>query len=152
MGFDLYGHKATSEKGDYFRNNIWWWRPLWEFVEMYCSDILEEQDILRGNYNDGHLITEEKALALAERLETLVKLGLVKLHEQYHVMRTENLPRQQCEKCKGKRVLDNDNGEKCNMCDGKGTREHFEKWYRFETKNVEEFIEFCKESGGFTIC
>ena len=32
MGFDLYGLAATSENGAYFRNNCWWWRPLWNFT------------------------------------------------------------------------------------------------------------------------
>jgi hypothetical protein len=32
MGFDVYGKSARSEKGEYFRNNVWWWRPLAEYV------------------------------------------------------------------------------------------------------------------------
>ena len=33
MGFDLYSlgnHK--TDKGEYFRNNVWWWRRLADFV------------------------------------------------------------------------------------------------------------------------
>jgi hypothetical protein len=28
MGMDVYGKEPKSDKGEYFRNNVWWWRPL----------------------------------------------------------------------------------------------------------------------------
>ena len=40
--------------GDYFRANVWWWRPLWECVAYFCDDILSEEDIAKGTYNDGY--------------------------------------------------------------------------------------------------
>ena len=43
MGMDLSGFNPKSEKGDYFRNNCWWWRPLWDFV---CDnvDVITDDD------------------------------------------------------------------------------------------------------------
>jgi hypothetical protein len=35
MGMDVYGKDAVSEKGEYFRNNVWYWRPLWN----YCIEV-----------------------------------------------------------------------------------------------------------------
>ena len=33
MGFDLYSTgKHKTPKGEYFRNNVWWWRRLADFV------------------------------------------------------------------------------------------------------------------------
>ncbi len=32
--------------GAYFRNNVWWWRPLWNYVTELCDDILTEEDIV----------------------------------------------------------------------------------------------------------
>ena len=29
MGFDIYGLKQLENEDNYFRNNCWWWRPLW---------------------------------------------------------------------------------------------------------------------------
>ncbi|QOR55575.1 MAG: hypothetical protein UMS36scaffold28_65 [Phage 59_13] len=29
MGMDVYGVKPKSKQGEYFRNNVWSWRPLW---------------------------------------------------------------------------------------------------------------------------
>ena len=38
MGMDVYGENPKNEKGEYFRNNVWWWRPLGDFV---CSNYEE---------------------------------------------------------------------------------------------------------------
>ena len=34
----------NNNKGIYFRNNNWWWRPLWIYVYDNCKDILTEKD------------------------------------------------------------------------------------------------------------
>ena len=42
MGMDVFGLEPRKEKGEYFRNNVWWWRPLWDFVahidELYSEE------------------------------------------------------------------------------------------------------------------
>ena len=63
--------------GVYFRNNVWWWRPLWSFVSGMCADILTEKDIESGSYNDGHGISKTKANRIAKRLFKLIKLSLI---------------------------------------------------------------------------
>ena len=51
MGFDLYGQ--NKQKGEtYFRSNVWGWRPIWKIVTEFCDDILDAEEIKRGNYND----------------------------------------------------------------------------------------------------
>ena len=53
MGFDLYStgnHK--SQKGEYFRNNVWWWRPLWDWTYEQCQDIITQKQYEEGQYND----------------------------------------------------------------------------------------------------
>ena len=32
MGFDLYGNNKENSEGEYFRNNVWWWRRLADYV------------------------------------------------------------------------------------------------------------------------
>tara|TARA_Y100000356_G_C11131374_1_gene220255 strand:+ start:356 stop:658 length:303 start_codon:yes stop_codon:yes gene_type:complete len=51
-----------SNPGVYFRNNVWWWRPLWSYVVNLCEDILTEEDIQHGSYNDGHEISQKKSI------------------------------------------------------------------------------------------
>ena len=41
--------------GLYFRNNVWWWRPLWTYVVVICDDILSDKDIK---------LAQNKALAI----------------------------------------------------------------------------------------
>ena len=48
MGMDVYGLNPDK----YFRNNVWWWRPLWDYVCNTCYDILSEKDMNAGSYND----------------------------------------------------------------------------------------------------
>jgi len=67
--------------GDYFRANIHWWFPLWEFVSTMCSDILTEEDIDGCCHNSAYEITEEKAIKIAEKLETLNDSGEIKQYE-----------------------------------------------------------------------
>ena len=55
--------------GIYFRANIWSWRPIWAMVEKLCDDILTEEDIKHGSYNDGFLIDTMKAELLGQRLK-----------------------------------------------------------------------------------
>ena len=31
MGMDVFGKNPTDEKGAYFRNNVWFWHPLWDY-------------------------------------------------------------------------------------------------------------------------
>ena len=88
MGFDLYGISPSGkdnpkgilmdEKGGYFRNSVWNWRPLWDLVCNTSMDILTPEDCLRGTYNDFHTIDKSKALRIAARLDKHLKSGFIK--------------------------------------------------------------------------
>ena len=54
MGFDISGINATTEKGEYFRNNCWWWRRLWDL----CVSVgkMNDKDTQAGCYNNGDKI------------------------------------------------------------------------------------------------
>ena len=52
--------REEENPGVYFRNNVWWWRPLWNYVCSECEDILSEDDYNAGCSNEGHLITQDK--------------------------------------------------------------------------------------------
>lgn len=68
MGMDVYGEAPKNPKGEYFRNNCWYWRPLWDFIWEECSDIITERDYQAGHYNGGHVIAAAKAERIALRL------------------------------------------------------------------------------------
>lgn len=123
-----YEEHHENNPGVYFRNNVWWWRPLWDFVCSYCDDILNEKDIEAGNYNDGKKISKNKAEKIAKRLFELIKTGVVDEYEAKH-----EEEREEKEKSKDRNV-------------------QFFANYPFEKENVERFAIFCQESGGFEIC
>ena len=64
-----------ANPGVYFRNNVWWWRPLWNYVCTICDDILDEEDHDNGHSNSGHQINEKKAIAIAERINLFIENG-----------------------------------------------------------------------------
>jgi len=144
MGFDIYGNKPKSEKGEYFRSNVWYWRPLWDYIFRVCSDVITEEDYKKGHYNDGHLIDARKAKRIAKRLRFLLDEGEVKRWERVYKRRLKSLPDVKCDACNG-------TGKKCNKCQGKGKVRPYETFYPFEENVVREFCEFVEDSGGFRI-
>ena len=143
--------------GAYFRNNVWFWRPLWNFVSKVCNDILTEKDIEQGNYNDGHKISKTKAGKIAKRLHSMIEKGEVKEYEEGYKKHLDSLEQVDCEICDatGKRQEPPITGAgdvKCNGCNGTGKKDDWNKSYPFSEENVREFANFCANSGGFTIC
>lgn len=151
MGMDLYGEKPMNSQGEYFRNNVWWWRPLWQYV---CGlEILTDEEMTAGEFNDGKRIGKRKAIKIADTLEALVKEGKTKQYETARATMLKLLPDEPCEICNGTGKRDDEYVKgKCNGCDGKGKRRPFSTNYGFNVDNVKEFIKFCRNSGGFRIC
>ena len=112
----------AENPGYYFRNNVWHWRPLWEYICFVCSEILTEEDITSGHYNDGHKINKEKAETIAHRLEGLLIDGAVQRYADERQKRLDQLP-----------------------------EDDWDRSYPFSVENVEHFLAFVRESGGFTI-
>ena len=76
-------------RGEYFRANVWWWRPIWSFVCRYCDDILTESDMEKGFYNDCKAISKTKADRIAKRLNKKIKDGTAAEFETNYKERAE---------------------------------------------------------------
>lgn len=171
MGMDVMGRDATTEEGAYFRNNVWWWHPLWSYCEHVAPSIAGK--VKHGHSNDGDGLGKTDSLRLAEVLEAELASGRTKAYETAHMARLAALPRTTCPHCAGtgvrsdaiavqmgqpERVIDEPghprHGQKgwCNACDGFGTQEAFEARYPFSEENVTEFVAFLQGCGGFRIC
>ena len=122
--FELKDQFQEENPGEYFRNNVWFWRPLWSFVCDNCSDFLTEKDMDKGNYNDCAKISKTKAVKIANKLTQLLKNGEV----NDYMLNYEIASRQA--------KLDGD---------------EFGESYPFSIDNIKYFRDFCLESGGFTI-
>ena len=152
--------------GEYFRNNVWFWRPLWVFVCNDCADILNEDDMMGGESNSGYEISEHKAELIGRRLSALLADGTVdevdrisaldrakaKAHND-EIKEQQNEIRDKVHKEHGKDVAP------ANYPEPYYTEWHNlqkqEQWsahYPFDKENIEDFAKFCLESGGFEIC
>ena len=161
MGFDISSTgKHKSSKGEYFRNNVWWWRPLAQYVIDHTNCVSEE-DAEKWSYNDGHEVSEEEAKAIAKQLRHLIKTGHARKHEnEYEKERKKaeafnNKIEKQLNALQekiGTDIAPNDYSKE----DKKKWDDLYEKkiWganYPFSVNNVAEFAEFCEDSRGFKI-
>jgi len=150
--FDSISKFENDHPGYYFRNNVWWWRPLWSYVCDYVApDILSNEDKERGTYNDHHHITAIKANYIAEKIEENHASGKLQEFADWYQVSLDNLPKEKCDICDGSGVRNDQYVKgKCNACED-GMKDSFAKSYPFDIDNVIEFGKFCKASGGFEI-
>jgi CBS domain containing-hemolysin-like protein len=66
MGFDLYGQNKNSSTGEYFRNNVWWWRRLADFV-INETGVIDEKDADGWHENGGHQVSADEAEQIANQ-------------------------------------------------------------------------------------
>ncbi len=119
MGFDICGLNAASKKGEYFRNNVWWWRPLAGYVVDHCH--VEPQGWFD---NSGHEVSAAKARKIAAKLDELLASGKVKEYETQYNAELASLPDKECIHCDGSGARSDELVQgTCNACQGTGRTE-----------------------------
>lgn len=167
MGFDLYSTgKHKSDTGEYFRNNVWWWRRLADFV-ITETGVVDEKDADNWHENGGHQVSQQEAEQIANQLEYLIATGRVQEYAkevQEKISRAEETNKkvqEKFDKLHEKAIAEtNDKGiiprdypehlkaEWNSLWEEKDNNEN----YPFALENVKQFIAFCRESNGFRIC
>lgn len=155
MGMDVYGRSPVSECGKYFRNNIWWWHPLWEYCERLAADLIPPDNL--GHTNDGWGLGARASRKLADRLRAVLDSGETETYAQQYAEFQAALPDEPCSVCgaTGKRAAPPNAGPgdiPCNGCGGTGHTQNFARNYPFSAENVREFEAFLRDCGGFKIC
>ncbi len=164
--FELKDQYQEDNPGDYFRNNVWFWRPLWNFVCGACEDILTIEDMNAGGTNSGDRISEKKAVKIGKRLSELLADGTVdEIHRKHELQRLEAEAHNKEVKAEMDKV-----SEACKKEHGEDlvpanypepyksewnelhAKEKFSAHYPFDRGNIENFAKFCLDSGGFEIC
>jgi len=173
MGMDVIGVNATTEKGKYFRNNVWWWRPLADYILSEHWEIASHCEPDYWHSNSGGGLDAEKSALLANALRYDIANGRVAEYEKKYREMLVELPREHCDLCEGTGIRTDKVGEglgmptqklepewatltgrthgTCNACNGVGTKENWLMSYPFTVENVAEFAEFLADCGGFQI-
>lgn len=170
MGMDVYGKAPTSEAGEYFRNNIWWWGPLARYCIAVAPEICERCE--SWFTNDGAGLNKQDSLRLAGKLKEEIQHG--RTHEIERELREAEAkaPRQPCRWCNATGIRDDEVGRQygwpekivdgppdnprlglvgsCNACEGWGSTKP--ETTPFDVENVAEFAKFLEHCGGFRIC
>jgi hypothetical protein len=178
MGMDVYGIKPTSEAGAYYRANVWWWHPLADYIIEVAPHLSAKCRYWHSN--DGSGLGGRDSKALAEVLQTQIDGGHTQQYEARHEAARKATPRKTCHCCGGTGVRTDAIGVKmgqpekiitaadlsntglevhprlgqkgwCNGCSGVGTQEGDDSHYPFAVENVQEFVNFLRDCGGFQI-
>lgn len=154
MGMDVSGRKPKNATGEYFRNNIWWWGPLWT----YCCSVAPElcSKVKYGYTNDGDGLGSRDSSKLAKILFKEVDSGNTQLYADALLKKCNKLPMEPCKICggTGKRLPPPNCGagtNPCNGCNSTGKVKSLNATQPFSVENVSEFAAFLANSGGFSI-
>lgn len=124
MGMDVYGRDPSSKEGEYFRANVWSWRP----IHMLCETVMKKR-LDNWGYNDGHGLNNQKECTeLADKLEAYLRKFPQEKFTIESSMRVDST---------GRLLPGPTEGESA---------------YNASREHVEEFITFLRHCGGFEIC
>lgn len=150
MEMDVYGKKATSKRGEYFRANVWSWRPIWHYCEslapLLCAKVKHAQ------YNNGDGLGSDDAITLGRKVLDACESGAAAVYIAERTARLDALPLKECWLCHGTgKRTDMVVADGCNACSGTGKLEQDETHYNFSLDHLKEFGEFLLDCGGFNI-
>ena len=124
MGMDVYGMNPTTERGEYFRANVWSWRPIHWVMDNLKTGIFDEEISESMCYNDGRGLTNPNDCEeMARRIQLFidVKMPDEATDEQHECWDPE------------KQVL------------------RMDKMYSVHKSHLEEFVLFLKDCNGFEV-
>jgi hypothetical protein len=179
MGMDVYGTHPTSETGEYFRANVWWWRPIAEISRAFAPEICQACQYWHTNDGDG--LDARAARELADRLQGAIDDGRMREYLDTREAVLAKLPDERCAICEGTGVRRDEIGVQqgwpttvitaenvgerfannpaahprfgrtgsCNGCDGVGSTEHWDRSYSADLETTQEWIAFLRDCGGF---
>ena len=172
MGMDVYGRNPKNETGEYFRANVWGWRP----IHFLCGFCVEKHEVETG-YDD--LIPEKTFDRMSENsgagLRSDRKCNLLANHLKYFVDETfsKGVWHQHSPEVGSTIGVNEDNdfyidfhnkmyvgspdpvtGGCKFLTDEELKDPNVEKHspYTVEKEDIEEFIVFLKNCGGFQVC
>ena len=176
MGMDIYGLRPKTSKGTYFRNNVWYWHPLWDYCCTVSPDITNKVKDGHSNSGDGLNAVDSRMLGFA--LKESINSGQAQKYVDSWNAHVLTLPKESCycteEKLKNSTeiitsILENgfditpllisskkesqklDPNPECRSCSGTGLVPNMLLSYHIDMGNITAFSEFLIDCGGFQI-
>ena len=155
-----------DNKGVYFRNNVWWWRRLAQYV-YENTDEISEDDYGLWHENSGHQVDEVTAIRIADRLEELIKQGhtaeyQLRVEEAMAHAEEDNKVIEEKMKALREKVIKLTGDKDIAPADYPEiqskeweflySQKSWDDSYPFSVENVQDFANFSRHSGGFEIC
>jgi len=156
----------NKNPGVYFRNNCWGWRPLGYFIIEHCDWLTTEQKKHLQD-NSGFEFSHHEAGTIAETLQKKVQDGTAAEREKVNkkemlvaevwnqgINKQQNALEKEVVKETGDaKIVPYDYPEPFKKRWGDLQKQQDSRAsYPFRESNVEEFIRFLRECGGFQIC
>lgn len=153
--------------GYYFRNNVWWWRPLANLITVLNEDWLTDEQKERLQDNSGFEFSELEAIKIKLSLENVINNGWLKKAEEQWKKEAKQAElwnaqiKEQMEKLKKQAIKET---AKANIIPRDYPPHLKLKWdklwksedktssYPVSLKNVKNFVAFLNECGGFKVC
>ena len=163
---DLSNFEAENV-GYYFRNNVWFWRPLANLITVLNEEWLTEEQKERLQDNSGFEFDEEEAMKIKLSLEKVINNGWLKKAEKQWKKEAKQAElwnaqiKEQMDKLNKQAIKET---AKANIIPRDYPPHLKLKWdklwlsedrtssYPVSENNVKEFVKFLGECGGFKIC
>jgi len=157
MGMDVYGKNPKSDKGSYFRANVWYWHPLWNYCEHILPEITSKVEYAHSNDGDGLESVDARKLGFA--LLKSLREGVAEKYINSYITAVQNAPDEPCwctSYLKEATVPFPKDPQppksSCTSCKGTGLMPNFVKNYFINIETISDFSEFLLDCGGFQIC
>jgi hypothetical protein len=135
MGMDVFGRMPTAEEGQYFRANVWMWRPIHDLIEALCGDLINECLLCGMAFNQGAgPFDAETCRTMADRLDAWLTE-----HPDGHALDCDRL----CARKSDRLIV----ACELALCPEPLT----ESPYRVGREEISEFIRFLRHCGGFAV-
>jgi hypothetical protein len=153
--------------GYYFRNNVWWWRPLADLIIGLNEDWLTEEQKERLHDNSGFEFSEEEAMKIKLSLEKVINNGWLKKAEiawkkkakqaeewnKGIALEMEELKKQAIKETTKANIIPRDYPPHLKLKWNKlWESEDRTSSYPVSVENTKNFVSFLSECGGFKIC
>ena len=78
-----------ANPGVYFRNNVWWWRPLWDYCRYVAPELINDDLWSDGHHNSGDGLDDKDAKELGILLIKSFENGKFEEFEKINIERND---------------------------------------------------------------